>query len=163
MDQGGAASLFRLAREKKVLTFADMTADAYGIGPEGIASVYPYTDYLMPSYEEALYTCGKEDVDDIADYFLTRGVQNVVLKLGSDGCFVKNSGDRFYMDPYPVRAVDTTGCGDNSVSYTHLDVYKRQSLTSSSWMSPPGASISAPRPRSIRSWIPWRNGGNPSS
>lgn len=113
MDQGGAASLFRLAREKKVLTFADMTADAYGIGPEGIASVYPYTDYLMPSYEEALYTCGKEDVDDIADYFLARGVKNVVLKLGSDGCFVKNSGDRFYMDPYPVRTVDTTGCGDN--------------------------------------------------
>lgn len=113
MDQGGAASLFQLAQEKKVLTFADMTADAYGIGPDGIASVYPYTDYLMPSYEEAFYTCQKENVDDIADFFLQRGVQNVVLKLGAGGCFVKNRRDRFFVDPYKVQPVDTTGCGDN--------------------------------------------------
>lgn len=113
MDQGGAAGLFRMAQEKNITTFADMTTDAYGIGPEKIATVYPYTDFLMPSYEEAYYTCGRKEVDDIADFFLEKGVKNVVLKLGDKGCFVKNAASRFYADPYEIKAIDTTGCGDN--------------------------------------------------
>lgn len=113
MDQGGAAELFCLARERGVLTFADMTADAYHIGPDKIASVYPYTDYLMPSLEEAYYTTGKKDLDGIADYFLDRGVRNVVLKMGEKGCFIKNREKRFYTAPFQVEALDTTGCGDN--------------------------------------------------
>jgi len=113
LDQGGAAELFRLAKAKQVLTFADMTTDAYDIGPEAIAGIYPYTDYMMPSYEEGVYTSGKTGVDEIADFFLAQGVGNVILKLGKNGCFVKNKSDRFYVDPYQIKPLDTTGCGDS--------------------------------------------------
>lgn len=113
LDGNGAARLFRQAKEKKVLTFADMTADAYGIGPKGIEAVYPYTDYLMPSYEEAVYTAECTDYDEIADFFICRGVKTVVLKLGNRGCFVKNREKRFFVNPYLIQPVDTTGCGDN--------------------------------------------------
>ena len=61
LDGAGAAELFKRARAKGVLTFADMTADAYGIGPDGIAEIYPYTDYMMPSYEEAVYVTGENE------------------------------------------------------------------------------------------------------
>lgn len=113
LDGEGAAQIFKEARKKSVLTFADMTADAYGIGPEGVAAAYPYTDYLIPSYEEAVYASGYRDCDKIADYFLGRGVKNVVLKLGDKGCFVKNKDKRFYADAYEIQPVDTTGCGDS--------------------------------------------------
>ena len=66
LDGAGAAELFKRARAKGVLTFADMTADAYGIGPDGIAEIYPYTDYMMPSYEEAVYVTGENEPEKIA-------------------------------------------------------------------------------------------------
>ena len=113
LDGDGAARLFRRAKEENVLTFADMTADAYEIGPKGVEAVYPYTDYLMPSYEEAVYTTNCTDYDDIADHFLQKGVKSVVLKLGNKGCFVKSKDERFFVNPYLIQPVDTTGCGDN--------------------------------------------------
>lgn len=112
LDGAGAASIFKAAKAKGVLTFADMTADAYGIGPEGVAEIYPYTDYIMPSYEEAVYAAREEDPDAIADYFLERGVGTCVIKMGSRGCFVKNRSQRFMSEAFAVKAVDTTGCGD---------------------------------------------------
>ena len=112
LDGNGAVRLFRKAKENGVLTFADMTADAYGIGAEGVKDIYPYTDYLMPSFEEAVYVTGKTNVDEIAEYFLGQGVSTLVLKLGSRGCFVKSQKKRFFTDSFEVNAVDTTGCGD---------------------------------------------------
>ena len=112
LDGIGAATVFKAAKEKGVLTFADMTADAYGIGPDGVAQIYPYTDYIMPSYEEAVYVTGEKDPDQIAGYFLDRGVGTCVIKMGSRGCFVKSSQQRFMREAFPVKPVDTTGCGD---------------------------------------------------
>lgn len=128
LDGGGAAQIFKKAREKGVLTFADMTADAYQIGPEGVAAVYPYTDYLMPSFEEAVYTSGYDDCDKIADYFLNRGVKNVILKLGDKGCFVKNINKRFYVGPYLIQPVDTTGCGDCFCAGFILGILEQMSI-----------------------------------
>ena len=43
-----------------------------------------------------------------------------MLKMGGDGCFFKNGSERFYVDPFDVTPVDTTGCGDNFVaSFIH--------------------------------------------
>lgn len=112
LDGAGAAELFKRAKRKGILTFADMTADAYGIGPEGVAAIYPYTDYMMPSYEEAVYVTGEKEPEKIAAYFLERGVGICVIKMGGKGCFVKSRDQSFYTSAYKVEAVDTTGCGD---------------------------------------------------
>ena len=91
-----------------------------GIGPDVIKNVYPHTDYLIPSLDEAVYMTGKKNPDEIADWFLSQGVKNVMLKLGGEGCFFKNKEERFFMDPYEVTPVDTTGCGDNfAASFIH--------------------------------------------
>lgn len=120
LDTDGIEEIFRVAQEAGALTIADMNYDLRGIGPHAVEKVYPYTDYLMPSFSEAVFVTGKKDPDEIADYFLARGVKNVVLKMGGDGCFFKNSSERFYVDPFDVTPVDTTGCGDNFVaSFIH--------------------------------------------
>ena len=93
-----------------------MTYDMHKIGARSFDKLYPAIDYLMPSYDEAVFVTGEMEPDKIADVFLKAGVGNVVLKLGDQGCFFKNAEERFYTDPYSVKPVDTTGCGDNFVA-----------------------------------------------
>ena len=120
LDGEGIAGVLKRAQSYGAITICDMTHDLNGIGPEAQLCVYPHVDYIMPSLEEAMYVTGEKDPDRIADYFLAKGAKNVVLKLGGDGCFFKNTEKRFFSDPYDVRAVDTTGCGDCCLGgFTH--------------------------------------------
>lgn len=120
LDTNGIAEIFRIAQEAGACTFADANFDLDGIGPDAIKNIYPHTDYLIPSLDEAVYMTGKKDPDEIADWFLAHGVKNVMLKLGGEGCFFKNKEERFFMDPYEVTPIDTTGCGDNfAASFIH--------------------------------------------
>lgn len=116
LDTDGLDRIFQRAQAEGALTVADMTYDLENIGPHGVDAVYPHIDYLMPSLNEAFFVTGKKDPDEIADYFLAAGVKNVLLKLGGKGCFFKNAEERFYTDPFEVKPVDTTGCGDNFVA-----------------------------------------------
>lgn len=116
LDTNGIDRIFQTVKEAGGITVADMNFDLAGIGPHGVDCVYPYTDYLMPSFNEAVFVTGKKDPDEIADYFLAAGVKNVLLKMGGEGCFFKNAQERFYTDPFDVKPVDTTGCGDNFVA-----------------------------------------------
>lgn len=120
LDINGIEEIFRIAQDAGAYTFADANFDLYDIGPEAVKAVYPYIDYLMPSLDEAMYMTGKRTPDEIADYFLRLGVKNLILKLGAEGCFFKNSSERFFADPFKVSVVDTTGCGDNfAASFIH--------------------------------------------
>ena len=120
LDGPGVAGILERAHKYDVITICDITYDLNNIGPDAQRCVYPHVDYMMPSMEEALYITGEKDPDKIADTFLSWGVKNVLLKLGSEGCFFKNSTERFFSDPYQVTTVDTTGCGDSFVAaFTH--------------------------------------------
>ncbi|MCI8505721.1 MAG: carbohydrate kinase family protein [Lachnospiraceae bacterium] len=120
LDGEGIADVLRRAQSFGTVTICDMTYDINHIGPEAMLCVYPHVDYMVPSLEEAAYATGETDPDKIADFFLARGVKNVVLKLGGDGCFFKNASERFFTDAYEVTPVDTTGCGDNFLGgFTH--------------------------------------------
>ncbi|MCI6868421.1 MAG: carbohydrate kinase family protein [Lachnospiraceae bacterium] len=116
LDTNGIEEIFQVTKSAGGFTIADMNFDLQGIGPHAVDKAYPYTDYLMPSFNEAVYVTGKKDPDEIADYFLAKGVKNVLLKMGGEGCFFKNAEERFFVDPYDIKPVDTTGCGDNFVA-----------------------------------------------
>lgn len=116
LDTNGIEEIFKIAKEAGAYTFADANFDLKHIGPDAVKSVYPFTDYFMPSLDEAVYLSGEKKTEDIADWFLRQGVSNVILKLGERGSFFKNASESFYMDPYVVSPVDTTGCGDNFVA-----------------------------------------------
>lgn len=120
LDGEPIADVLKRAQSYGAITICDMTYDQLNIGPKAQEASYPHLDYIMPSMEEATYVTGETEPDRIADYFLARGVKNVVLKLGSKGCFFKNAEKSFYSDPYDVKAVDTTGCGDCCLGgFTH--------------------------------------------
>jgi sugar/nucleoside kinase (ribokinase family) len=107
------ADALKFCRDAGGEIVADMTYDVCGVGPKFYEDIYPLIDFLVPSWDEAFYATGLEREEEMADYFLERGVRNVVIKLGSEGSFFKNAQERFYTDPYIVTPIDTTGCGDN--------------------------------------------------
>lgn len=63
-----------------------------------------------------------ESAKEAAEFFLKKGVQNVVITMGSLGAFVADGATSELLSPPKVKAVDTTGAGDafNGVLITAL-------------------------------------------
>ena len=81
-----------------------------------IAESLPFIDYIAPNEDEAKYYSGKTEPDEMADVFLAGGVRNVIIKLGSKGCYFKNSTGSVVLPACRINAVDATGAGDNFIA-----------------------------------------------
>lgn len=109
--------IFQEARANNMIICADMIKSRLGEGLEDIREALSYLDYFFPNYEEACLITGKTELDDIADVFLGCGIQNIVIKIGKRGCFIKNSKERCVVPSYKnAKAIDTIGAGDNFVA-----------------------------------------------
>lgn len=53
-----------------------------------------------------------ESADRAADVFFAKGVQNVLITLGSRGVYINTEGHSEIVPAYKVKAIDTTGAGD---------------------------------------------------
>lgn len=73
-------------------------------------------NYITPNEDEAKYYTGKTEPEEMADVFLEMGVKNVIIKLGSKGCFFKNSTEKIILPAHNITAVDATGAGDNLIA-----------------------------------------------
>lgn len=111
-DGAPTTRLFRWAREHHILTAFDTTWDATGRWLEVIGESLPYVDFFLPSLEEARAMTGREDVEDVAQALLDRGVRVVVLKMGAEGSYLRTAEMRFRLPALRVPVVDTTGAGD---------------------------------------------------
>ena len=67
---------------------------------------------LMPNVIELEQLTGEEDYRKGADYMVAMGVKIVAVKLGNKGCYVTDGQERLSVEPFKVKAVDTTGAGD---------------------------------------------------
>jgi len=109
--------LFQQAARQRMVVCADMVAAKRGETLEDIRDALGWVDYFFPNYEEAEKLTGKRGIDEIADTLLDLGVKNVILKIGKQGCLVKNRSQRMIVPAYPeADCVDTTGAGDNFAS-----------------------------------------------
>lgn len=112
MDQGRTREVMQAAKTKGCITTLDVfasTREDLGL----IEPLLPYTDYFMPSEEEAEALTGLSDFDAIAAELLSMGVGCVVLTLGERGAmYHDHSGNQFRMPAFDVEVVCTCGCGD---------------------------------------------------
>lgn len=117
-DGEQCADFLKRTRELGKYNVLDTAWDSKGRWMEVLKPCMKYIDLFMPSIEEAVMLSGKEDPNEIADIFLSMGVKTVVIKLGKDGCFMKDEKGKKYLIPAydKIRAVDTTGAGDSFVS-----------------------------------------------
>lgn len=116
LDGLGVTEIFRQAKARDVITVADTKADIHSLGYGAIRELMSLTDYFMPSYDEAMVLSKETKPEKMADVFLSDGAKNVVIKLGENGVYAKNSEESFYQPAFEARVVDTTGAGDNFVA-----------------------------------------------
>jgi sugar/nucleoside kinase (ribokinase family) len=105
----------KLKQEKKIVTL-DTVWDSRGIWLPAIEESLPYVDYFLPSIEEAKMLSGKEDPQEVAEFFLSRGVKNICLKMGEKGSMIFDGTESHTFSPVPVTQVDSTGAGDSYVA-----------------------------------------------
>ena len=104
------------ARKRGVITTADTMSNMRHVPLQDLAGILAQLDYFTPSYVEAQELTGKDDPDEQADIFLSMGVKNVVIKLGTDGCLIRSATERYHLPIIPTECVDSTGAGDNFVA-----------------------------------------------
>ncbi|SDD58919.1 sugar kinase [Sporomusa acidovorans] len=70
-------------------------------------------DIVFPGIQEGQLLTGKDDVQEIADFYHAKGVKTVIIKLGAKGAYTSTAGRQFYTDGFKVEhVVDTVGAGD---------------------------------------------------
>jgi sugar/nucleoside kinase (ribokinase family) len=112
MDKGQTAVVMKAAKAAGAATTVDVFAGSPKDLP-AIAQVLPFTDYFMPSIEEAQALCGLSDLGDTARYFLGMGVRSCVLTLGGDGAYYHDrDGLSFRIPAFDIAVKCTCGCGD---------------------------------------------------
>jgi len=112
MDQGQNARLARYAQSKGAIITLDVFATS-SAEMNAVEQVLPYTDYFLPSIEEAHALTGRDDLQGTAEYFLERGVGCCVFTLGPDGAYYQDrQGSRFRVPAFQVDVRCTCGCGD---------------------------------------------------
>lgn len=80
-------------------------------------SLLAKVDYLIPNEEELTSLCADyETIEEKADFLISKGVGNVIVTLGKNGCFLKNSKQGKYFPAANFSAVDSTGASDAFIS-----------------------------------------------
>ena len=76
-------------------------------------------DYFTPNETEASFYLGKKveskiEIEEAAQTFLAKGVQNIVITLGPKGLYFANSSESYFINAFNLKddVVDTTGAGD---------------------------------------------------
>lgn len=80
---------------------------------DGVNEVARLADVVMPGLAEGKLLTGHGEAEAIADFYLARGAQHVVVKLGPQGAYYAGAEGRGTVLGVPVRkVVDTVGAGD---------------------------------------------------
>ena len=116
-DAGIIHTVIGEAKKRGTIVFADVKIPNFTeLGLEDIQLSLPMIDYMTPNEDEAKYYTGQEDPKEAAKVFLEYGVRNVMIKLGSKGCYFRNAKEEIELPAYRIKAVDSTGAGDNFIA-----------------------------------------------
>ena len=66
---------------------------------------------MFPNAIEVKLLTG-QDYEEGSRIFIKEGVRVIAVKLGKKGCYVTDGKESHIIEPYKVKAVDTTGAGD---------------------------------------------------
>lgn len=112
LDGARSAALLAEAKARGRTTTWDLVG-ARAETADLVLPLLPHIDYFMPSVEEASVMCGLSEPEDVARFYLDRGVTCAILTMGGSGVFYAHrDGTRIRSPAYDIPIVDTTGCGD---------------------------------------------------
>ena len=106
--------ILKEAKSKGMITFCDTKLPNNNIlSLEDLKESLELIDYITPNLDEAKYYTNENDIEKMADVFLDKGIKNVIIKLGEEGCYFKNEKEEIKLPAHKIDAKDATGAGDN--------------------------------------------------
>ncbi|MCC6490720.1 MAG: carbohydrate kinase family protein [Candidatus Hydrogenedentes bacterium] len=112
LDGEPIGRVLKKAHELGLTTSMDTCYDGGGRWLSRIEHALPHLDIVMSSLEEARMYTGKQDPEEIADFYCGYGPVIALIKLGERGLFVKQGEEKHYLPAHNVEVQDTTGAGD---------------------------------------------------
>ena len=104
-------------RAMGMLVFADTKLPNFRkLSLDDISDLLPMIDFVTPNLSEAEYYSGRKDPSEMAGVFMEKGARNVIIKLGEQGCFFRNSEMKLRIPAYSTDTIDATGAGDNFIA-----------------------------------------------
>lgn len=124
-------------------------------------SLYNYLYMITPNRIEAEMLTGikinnDSDIALAAEKLSEMGVKNVIITLGSKGCFVREGNNSYSVDSLKVKAVDTTAAGDTFNGALCVGIAENMELKQAVKMASQASSIAVTR-MGAQSSIPHRS------
>lgn len=90
--------------------------------------------YITPNQTEARLILGLDSNDpredaEIARMLSEKGIENIVMTLGGNGCYIKTADMDTQVAGFKVQAVDTTGAGDTFTGAFCVAIAEGKSIT----------------------------------
>lgn len=107
--------IFEYAIKKKILTSLDPNWDPKGWTKErlkDLIEVLEITNFFFPDYEEGRAITKLTEPKKIVQKLLSYCDGIVALKLGEKGCLIGEGSNFFKVNSFKVKALQTTGAGD---------------------------------------------------
>jgi ribokinase len=116
---------------------------------------------IIPNKSEAEILSGIKVTDyetamQAADIISARGVDNVVITLGSQGALIKERDEYHYVDAYKVESVDTTAAGDSFCGSMCVGLSEGKSILDAVKLAARAAALTVTR-MGAQSSIPYRS------
>jgi sugar/nucleoside kinase (ribokinase family) len=111
LDGEPTAGILAEAKRRGLFTSLDPAWDPTGRWSR-LEPCLPHVDLAVPSLGEAQAVSGEQEPARVAAWWRARGVKEIALTMGPDGCYASGDGFEGHVRAPAVQAVDGTGAGD---------------------------------------------------
>ncbi len=116
LDGEPTAKLLAEAKKAGLTTTLDPTPALPPNALEVLEGSFPSLDYFLPNLEQAHVISRRDNLREMAGFFLDRGVRAVGIKMSAKGCYVRSRDEEHTVPAFPVKEADPTGAGDAFVA-----------------------------------------------
>lgn len=123
--------------------------------------LFRYVDLFIPNETELSAYAGIEVSDpstalEAAQVMIGKGVKKLIVTLGSKGSLICDAASAVRVDPFPVKAVDTTAAGDTYCGALCVALSEGKALEEAAAFASKCSALSVTR-RGAQNSMPYRN------
>lgn len=103
-------------------------------------------DYFVPNEDEAVRLVpGDMSIEERAEVLFSKGIKNIIITLGGDGCYLKNKEHARFFETQKFSVVDVTGAADAFISAMAVCLARKYDIVRTIQLATYAADVSVTR------------------